>query len=273
MELKNLNFIQSGLMLLVVLVLITRGSDIFTQGLINQQALQVVDLCLREEPNKGTDLVTGSESMVMTWLIAQRANCQQDLQAAEVAWQQTLDASPERLSLIRSAVPYHLVLAQYAATRYPEQAEAFFWLGDAYKEQGDNLKAVQAYEAGLILQPEQDANAWMSVGRLYEAEGDWERAVHAYDQACHYVDRGKNGCPGAGRLYFEHEQYELAAQRYREAMQQLPYWQPARLGLARTLLAMGQIEEARLHLTFLANEGNTIAQTLLNQLSENQTQP
>jgi len=141
------------------------------------------------------------------------------------------------------------------------------------QEAGNPTQAIQAYETGLAQQPEKNANAWLSAGRLYEAEGDWERAVQAYNQACYYVDQAKHGCHNAGRLYLEHEQYELAAQRYRDSLVQLPGWHRAQLGLAQALLGLGQIDEAQIYLTRLANEGNRTAQDLLNQLSENEPQP
>jgi tetratricopeptide (TPR) repeat protein len=263
------------LFLVPVLVLVMRGANVSSWVSINQWGLQVVRHCFGLEQSRQMSVkppINGNHT-AMFWLTAQKADCQQDQDEAELAWRQTLANTSERLTLVRSAAPYNVALAQYAAELYPEQAEAYFWLGDAYREEGQNPQALQAYETGLTWQPEQDANAWMSVGRLYEAEGAWEQAVHAYSQACHYVDQGKNGCPHAGRLYLAHEQYELAAQRYRDSLNQLPGWHPARLGLAQALLELGQIEEAQAHLTLLANEGNRAAQDLLNQLSENQTQP
>lgn len=266
----------AGLLILFLLLAVLKGPEFFQNGRTNQWAIQVSRLCLSTDMSEFAEdaaLADTSVNTQMSWLTGQLAHCQQKENEAILAWRRTLETSSERLSLVRAAAPHNLTLAQFATAQYPDQAEPFFWLGDAYLAKGEESKAVRTYEVGLTLQPDHSANAWMAVGRLYEAEGEWERAVYAYDQACRYVDQGKNGCPNAGRLYFEHEQYDLAAQRYRDAMRQLPGWQPARLQLAQSLIALGQLEEARLHLTFLADEGNTTAQTLLNQLSENQIQP
>lgn len=259
----------AGLFILFLLVIL-KGYTFFQNVRTNQWAIHVSRLCLGPARSElPEDVALADMNIKMSWLTGQLAHCQQREDEAMLAWRRTLEVSSERLSLVRAAAPHNIPLAQFAASQYPNQAETFFWVGDAYLAQSDNSKAVRAYEEGLMLQPEHGANAWMTVGRLYEAEGEWERAVYAYDQACHYVDQGKNGCPNAGRLYFEHEQYDLAAQRYRDAMRQLPGWQPARLGLAQALLELDQLEEARLHLTFLASEGNAAAQEVLDQLSEN----
>lgn len=256
------------------LLALLKGSEFFQNVLTNQWAIHVSHLCLGTARSElPEDMALADMNVKMSWLTGQLAHCQQREDEAMLAWRRTLEVSSERLALVRAAAPHNIPLAQFATSQYPNQPETFFWLGDAYLAGGDNGKAVHAFESGLILQPNIDANAWMSVGRLYEASGDWEQAVHAYDQACRYVDQGKNGCPEAGRLYFEHGAYELAAQRYRDAMNQLPYWQPAQLGLARALVALGELEEARFYLTLLVSEGNAAAQELLDQLSDNQLQP
>ena len=264
------------LFLVPVLVLALRWADVFSIASINQWGLQVIQHCFNPEQSShefSLQRLSDTEQGARNWLTAQKATCQQNKNEAELAWRQTLTSSAERVVLVRAAAPYDIALAHYATELYPGQADAFFWLGDAYRESGNNSQALQAYETGLSQQPQQDANAWMSLGRLSETEGDWEQAAYAYDQACVYVDQGKNGCPNAGRLYLAHEQYELAAQRYRDSMVQLPGWQPAQLGLAQALIGLEQTDEARVHLTRLANEGNATAQTLLDQLSENQRQP
>ena len=256
------------------LLLLMKWRVIVEYVTLNQWGIQVVKSCFSQDAEKDkTSLEKLSEGILNSWLTAQLSHCLGHEQEAAGGWLAVLADAPDRMDLVRAIRPFDMTLAQYATSLYPGNAQAFFWLGDAYQEGGQNIEALQAYETGLTWQPEQDANAWMSVGRLHEEEGSWEQAEHAYNQACYYVDQGKNGCPNAGRLYLAREQYELAAQRYRDSMKQLPDWQPARLGLAQALLGLGQTDEARAHLTFLANEGNRAAQDLLNQLSENQTQP
>lgn len=260
------------LILLAISMVALRGREIVSTGATNWWGLQVVRDCLSVEQGQNASLLppaVAEGSTAVAWLTAQQAHCQQNDLEAALAWRQTLTLSPERLTLVRSAVPHDVVLAQYATELYAEEAKAFSWLGDAYRANGDDAQALQAYENGLEQQPEQDANAWVALGHLYEAEDEWQQAVYAYEQACHYIDQGKNGCPNAGRLYLAHEEYDLAAQRYRDSMRQLPGWAPAQLGLAQALIGLGETDEARTYLTPLANNGNTTAQSLLEQLPRN----
>ena len=107
---------------------------------------------------------------------------------------------------------------------------------------------------------------WVRLGRLREAAGDVEGALAAYDQGCFLVDAGKNGCPHAGRLYMEAGDYELAAERYRTSMKQLPGWPRAERGLAQALIEMGRSEEAIPYLTNLAHNGDSSAAEQLQEL-------
>ncbi len=267
-----------GLFFFLGLLVMAKGTALFQSVQTNQWAVQVVRFCFDTDKSVliETDLtVDAGVNTQMSWLTGQLAHCQQKEQEATLAWQQALKASAERLSLVRAAAPHNIPLAQFATSQYPNQPETFFWLGDAYVAAAKTTQATQAFETGLSLQPEHNPLAWMALGRLYEASDDWQGAVRAYDEACfhHEGDRGKNGCPNAGRLYLAHEQYDLAAQRFQESMAQIPDWQPAQLGYAQALLGLGQVDEAVPHLTFLAEAGNATAQNLLLSLQTSQTHP
>jgi tetratricopeptide (TPR) repeat protein len=112
-----------------------------------------------------------------------------------------------------------------------------------------------------------NADAWMSLGRLHEEQGDLQLAVEAYDQACAFVDNGKNGCPSAGRIYLATGMYDLAAARYEMSLRQIGEgWLPGREGLVKALLASGRTQEAIPHLTVLAASGSAEARETLSQL-------
>lgn len=258
------------------LLAILKGPTFFQNVRTNQWAIHVSRLCLgTARSDLSENMALADMNVKMSWLTGQLAHCQQREDDAMLAWRRTLEVSSERLSLVRAAAPLNLTLAQFAAAQYPDQAEPFFWLGDAYVAAAQTTQATQAFETGLSLQPEHNPLAWIALGRLYETSDDWQGAVRAYDEAClhHEGDRGKNGCPNAGRLYLAHEQYDLAAQRFQESMIQIPGWQPARLGYAQALLGLGQVEDAIQHLTFLAEAGNATAQDLLLSLETPETQP
>ena len=151
--------------------------------------------------------------------------------------------SDDRLEVIRAAQPNNLELAYQAASLYPQNHYAQFWLAENLTEAGDKSGAIKAYENGLLWD-KKNGLAWRKLGDLYNQEGDWENAVKAYDQACKLVDLGKNGCFMSGTIYLDHGYYDLAENKFRKSVDQLPDWLPSKKGLVDALLAQGKIDEA-----------------------------
>lgn len=247
-------------MILTLLLLLLRGQTLLAAERANDQAVGAVSFCIETRTSPSADATRPRFAAV-------QARCRGDEAREEEAWRRLLAGAGARTDVIRAARPYDVSLARLAAERYPARAGAHFWLGDALREAGNRAAAVVAYEAGLALDPTA-ALIWDYVGRLYEDGGDLERAVYAYDQACYYVDRGKNGCLHAGRIYLEQGAYAEAAVRYRTSLQQLPGYAPARRGLVEALLAQGEIDEAVPHLEALAAQGDENAQKTLAQLTQ-----
>jgi tetratricopeptide (TPR) repeat protein len=209
---------------------------------------------------------TTPKQMFYSLFEAGLGRCKEDEARARRAYFELLSSSPKRLILVRSALSEDTEMARYAVDLYPDQAEAYFWLGDALVNQEDGFVAIQAYERGLEVQ-DTDANVWYALGKLYQKTADdWEAAVYAYDQACFYNDSGKNGCTSAGKLYLEHGLYESAARSYRDALRVLPGYGKAMRGLVDALLALGRTEEAIPYLERLAQKGDEGALQMLEQV-------
>ena len=256
-------------LIIVVLALIlswqlgvnTNASQLLT---INGLAIDVLQLC-QDEKMLPQDKVTETPTSQTAWLLAAAGQCQENSVALTVRWQQVLALSDERLPALRSLAPYDRELAQYAVTLYPARGEAHFFFFYAYLTAGENQPAADAFAQGLALDPS-DGLIWRKLGDLYQEDGDWQAVVRAFDQACFRMDRGKNGCPRAGGIYMQQGQYELAAQRYRQSIKQLPYWLPAKKGLVEALLTMGQQDEAVPYLEILAESGDEEAAQQLEQI-------
>jgi tetratricopeptide (TPR) repeat protein len=246
------------------LAALIRSPQLYTGAILNQLAVQTVHSCTDAKPVTLGPVEDGSQFLYLAGRLAQ---CQGRDDRAKALWSQMLAQTAMRMDLVRATWPWDVILARLATEMYPEQATASFWLGDALREEGDAIGAIAAYEAGLQLEPTA-ALVWDRVGRLYEDVGDPEKAVHAYDRACYYVDRGKNGCLHAGRVYLELNKYEEAADRYRTSLQQLPDYATARRGLIEALLALGRTEEALPHLQALADRGDEQAQQTLRELTQ-----
>ncbi len=225
-----------------------------TAAAMLEESQPIADAVLRVKP-------LAVESCRTNWHLGLLEHEQQALAARDSAWEQLLGCSTQHTTLMRSVAPENRSLAEAAVAKQPKNAESYFWL--ASLEAGDDKDgAIAYYESGLALAPG-DAVRWVELGGVRQAIGDVDGAIAAYDQGCFLFDRGGNGCPRAGKLYMEIGEYELAADRYRISIEQLPGWLPAQRGLADALLAMGRDEEAVPILTVLAEKGDGLAQEQL----------
>ena len=109
------------------------------------------------------------------------------------------------------------------------------------------------------------------MGRQYQEIGEWESAVRAFNQACFFIDHGKNGCVKAGNLYLEHSEFQLAGKSFRNSIRQLSYWQPARDGLRKAAIGLykqGDIDMAVSYLELLEEIGDVEAMEILDQITD-----
>lgn len=209
----------------------------------------------------------GASAAQDAWLAVIQARCRGDDAAARLALNEALAVSDERLDVAHAIENDNVDLARFASDRYPNNAEAHFWLGEALTKADDKSGAIQAYEQGLELQP--DANVWMELGSLYQSKDEYLQAVEAFDQACVLKDIQANGCSSAGELYLKLGNYELAAQRFQTSINEISQtWLPSEKGLVTALMALGRTQEAIPHLRILADNGSTEAQQTLQKLGQ-----
>jgi predicted Zn-dependent protease len=246
---------------LLAFVLLLQGPSLLQSWSANLQTLKAIHFCL----SSSEEITAAPEIRSDPWLQAIIVKCAGDTTVNQAALKKALAIAPSYIELVRTQAPENLTLARSAVEHYPTEPIALFWLADLLAEQEDTDDAIDAYERGLV-GDEQNGLMWVRLGRQYEEKGDWETAVQAFDKGCHYVDQGKNGCPAAGRLYLAHNQYELAAQRYRDSLLQLPGYAPAKRGLVEALLALGRTDEALPYLRELAADGDADAQQKLDDL-------
>ena len=263
------SLLHFALLLILLLMALVRLSAFLDAGYpINRLALVVARVCMNSELEAGgMEIGRSFTSVGEAWLWGMVANCQGEQQRANEYWLQMLNISDLRLHVLRAAGPQAVELARSAVAADGDNADKLTWLGDTLYARGDYSGAASAYARGLEELGGDNGSAWRKLGDLYLEAGDWQNAVHAYDQACRFVDRGKNGCPLAARLYMQHGEYELAAERYRAAIRQLPGWSPAKRGLADALIAMDRGQEAVPYLTELADNGDLVAQEQLRELT------
>ena len=205
------------------------------------------------------------EDNASLWWQGMHATCTGRGEEAIHFWRTDLQQSADHLHLIRSFYRENSVLAETAVKRYPNNSLVFLWLGDSYLAAGNRQAAAEAYIQGLELDPS-DGLKWRQLGDYFKEIGDINNALWAYDQACSWVDRGKNGCLLAAQLYTEQGDHVSAEMRYRDSLTQLRDFKPARFGLAQALIAQNRTNEALIYLTELSVEGYSPATDLLETL-------
>ncbi|NUM49191.1 MAG: tetratricopeptide repeat protein [Anaerolineales bacterium] len=247
------------------------GPQIQQAGWTNRMALMAMAVCTGERPL--AELATAP-----AFFRAGAARCGGDDEQAHDFYLETVGPNT-RVDILQAVMPADVALARRVVDEHPEQAEAYFWLGEALLggvsvwevppqdlgKQPDLFDIIAAYEGGLALDST-NGEEWDNLGRLYEAAGQSEKAVHAFDQACHFGDDGRNGCLSAGRIYMQLDLYEQALARYQDSLRQRPGFPASLLGIANAFLALERVAEALPYLQTLADQGDAEAQTLLETL-------
>lgn len=257
---------------LALAFLLFRAEKVRSAMTEHRLALSASEACLASEVVSGADsadpqrLRHGSE-VQKQWWAAVHATCQRRPEETvhEHVWQPYLALTDERADTVQTIYPESMTLATFAVQHHPHNARLRFWQGHALQANGFADAAIVAYKQGLLLEPN-DADAWLSLGQLYREAENWRAAVESFDYACRLGDRNSSGCPSAGALYLAHEEYPLAAARYRTALRELPGWPGGQRGLGQALLGMGQEEEALHYLSAAAAAGDRKAARMLDEL-------
>lgn len=177
---------------------------------------------------------------------------------AEAALREALATSPNApdtlATLAAVSISQHefsraLELAQQAYAIDPDTLQALATVGDAHLELGNYAEAANAYTALIEQAPSPEALARLA--RLSWLRGNPAEAISHMDSAAqHAAEWGLSGEPLAwyrtqlGDLYLQSGEADRAAAEYRAALQTLPGYFAARIGLGRVAAAEGDLDTA-----------------------------
>lgn len=241
-------------------LMVWQGPTLSKAGQVNRAALDAMVICMQMKGKLAQTTPAFFQAGV--------ARCLGDEEKERIFYQQALHDQQTRIEIIRAALPTDIDLARMAVENHPDEAESYFWFGELLALNENVADAIIVLEQGLAIDSS-NAEGWDQLGRLYELQGHWQMALTAYDQACYYIDDGKHGCSFAGRLYLEHEMYNLAIERYKESLVQIPEHTDSLHGLVQTFILSGRSDEAIPYLELLVKKGDPEAQNLLEQLRQN----
>ncbi len=129
----------------------------------------------------------------------------------ENAWSKALKCKEDTILFLHAILPDEETWADYAVRVQPQDAEAWFWLGDLKP-----ANRIVYYQKGLELNPE-DGRRWIELGRMLK-DSDPRSAMEAYLQGCYQGDFGYHGCIGAGKMAEELGEIDLAIKYYRHSI-------------------------------------------------------
>ncbi len=110
-------------------------------------------------------------------------------------------------------------LLEEALLRAPRPvAEGYFYLGHLYELGGNPLRAVRAYEEGLLLQPNRP-QYYQRIASIHENAGDDFLALLILEQGINAGIERPDFHLRRGNLYFRQQRYEPALREYRRALE------------------------------------------------------
>ncbi len=161
-----------------------------------------------------------------------------------------------------------LIAYQRALEIAPNDAAVLRNMGLAYAGAGQWPEAVATYRRSVSLDPQQPLTL-VNLGLALEAQGDMAGAAGAYQQALSVNPREPVALLNLGNVYFRQGNAEQAIAFYRQAIAANSGLAPAHFNLGRVLALSGQLAQAKAEIEQgLAFEpGNSDGQELLAQLN------
>jgi len=98
----------------------------------------------------------------------------------------------------------------------PEDADAWYYLGVAYRKSNRPDKAIEAYKQVIRINPEH-AEAWFDIGDTYNEIKQYVKAIEACQQAVHINPENAVAWRNLGAAYNETRQYTKAMEAFRQA--------------------------------------------------------
>ena len=125
-------------------------------------------------------------------------------------------ASAEAYARIRDYTSAQKVLEQALLRMSKPSAEGYFYLGQLYELDGNNRKAVRAYEEGLLLQPKR-ADYYVRIAGIHERANDDFLALLILDQGLQAGIQRPDFHLRRGGIFFSQQRYERALEEFKKA--------------------------------------------------------
>lgn len=125
----------------------------------------------------------------------------------------------------------------------PDNAEIYYNLGTTYVDQGENPKALRAFQKAVEIDPKY-ALAYNNLGNVYKAANRIEEAIGAYKKAISFKSGFSLAYNNLGLAYFGVNQWEESVSSYKKALEADPENSEAYNNLGVAYAVRGKVEEA-----------------------------
>ena len=135
---------------------------------------------------------------------------------------------------------------QTAVSEDPGNARMQYALGNAYLRNRQFDEAIASLKQAVELNPRL-SNAYNDLGSAYVQKQQWDLAIDAYRKALanpQYLNP-EQAYLNLGNIYYVRKQYDRAAEEFRKLLDLFPQSADGHFFLGRTLLALGNLTEAR----------------------------
>jgi tetratricopeptide (TPR) repeat protein len=126
----------------------------------------------------------------------------------------------------------------------PDNTKAWFQLARRLEQRKEWDEAIQAYET-VIRKKAEYADAWKWLGWTYFRANNDVEALKVYDELTAIPSHAADAYAGMGWIYYTQGRYTKAIEAYKQALQAHPDFAGVIYDIARTHIAMKDIEAAR----------------------------
>ncbi len=176
-------------------------------------------------------------------------------QAAE-AFRLALEVSPQNASayyglgetyryqqqLTLAVETYRQAIAQEITPNL--RGRIYLRLGQIYQQQGKLTEAIHAVQLAIVDLPASDT-AQVTLGEIYTQSREFSAAIHAYQRAARLTPEAAAAQAGLGKIYLLQNRLTKAADCFQEAIQSDPFTASHYYNLSRAYRLSGQLELAQ----------------------------
>ena len=178
--------------------------------------------------------------------------------------ERAIELQPENTLSLLKMCEFQYILKQYDQSMRtidrvlridPQNAEAFFWFGMNFKEQGDTIRSINSFQKAVDFDSDL-IDAWLSLGHLYAAIGD-PLAARYFDNAVRIAPEDVNALHARADYLSARGELAGAIEMYRRIAAIEPHYRDAFFNAGLIYMDMDSLEAAKAQFDIAINVSPT----------------